>query len=123
MPRCRRAVAAAQPAFRDPPVIQRTLVKGGSRLSCYGYGQGSKSVTERTVVSIVWRQIAPNEIELAYRNGEVERIQGTHADAARLAADADMLFVSSPLGMVRWTRDLPPRARRSPKRIGPWLSN
>jgi len=79
-------------------------------------------VEERKLASIVWRQYAPNEIELVYVDGELEHIPGTHADAAQMADTAGMRLVTSPLGTIRWTHDLPKKAGRSPKRIGPWIS-
>ena len=79
-------------------------------------------MAEQKIASIVWRQYVPREIELVYVDGDVEHIAGTHADAAQLAEYAGMRLVASPLGMVRWTQDLPKKDGKSPKRIGPWLS-
>ena len=79
-------------------------------------------MAEQKIASIVWRQYVPREIELVYVDGDVEHIAGTHADAAQMAESAGMRLVTSPLGMVRWTQDLPKKDGKSPKRIGPWLS-
>jgi hypothetical protein len=87
-------------------------------------------VVKRKISIIIWRQVAPHEIELVYGNGESERIEGSHADAARMAETADLRLTPSPLGTVHWAQALPkagstsPKTAvgRSPKRIGPWLS-
>jgi hypothetical protein len=79
-------------------------------------------VAERKIASIVWRQFDPNEIEIVYGDGTVEHVDGTHADAVARAESAGMRMVTSPLGTVRWTQDLPQKGGRAPKRIGPWLT-
>ncbi len=79
-------------------------------------------MTERPIATIIWRQYAPKEIELVYVDGQEERVPGTHADAAAMAEAAGIRLVSSPLGMVKWNRELPTKDGRTPKRIGPWLS-
>ena len=79
-------------------------------------------MAERKIASIVWRQFVPTEIEITYVGGEVETIAGTHADAARMAESAGIRLVSSPLGTIRWTQEVPTKAGVAPKRIGPWLS-
>jgi hypothetical protein len=78
---------------------------------------------KRRITSIIWRQSEATQIELVFADGETETIPGTHAEAADMAKDAEMRLVSSPLGMVRWTLEPPTKGGRSPKRIGPWLSN
>jgi hypothetical protein len=82
-----------------------------------------KAVIDRKVTSIVWRQSDARQIELVSADGEIETVTGTHADAEQMAGDADMRLVASPLGIVRWTRELPSKRGRTPKRIGPWLSS
>lgn len=59
-------------------------------------------MAERRVTSIVWRQLAPNQIELAYSDGDLEHIPGTHADAAERARTAGMEVVSTAVGTFRW---------------------
>ena len=80
-------------------------------------------MSERKIASIVWRQYAPGQIEVRYADGETEHVAGTHADAARMAAAADMRATTAPLGMVRWDRGATAKDGRTPKRIGPWLSS
>lgn len=80
-------------------------------------------MAERTLSSVTWRQQRATQIELAYEDGATETVAGTHADAAHMAKDAGLRLVASPLGCVRWTRDLPVKGGRAPKRIGPWLSS
>jgi hypothetical protein len=55
------------------------------------------------VSTITWRQVASTEIEVRYDNGEVETVEGTHAEAARMAQTAGLSLARSPLGTVRWT--------------------
>jgi hypothetical protein len=64
------------------------------------------------VSTITWRQVAATEIEVRYDNGDVETVDGTHAEAARMAQTAGLSAAGSPLGMVRWTPAPAPRARR-----------
>lgn len=79
---------------------------------------------ERALQSITWRQQHATRVELDFGDGEIEVVDATHADAARMAEEAGLRLVDSPLGSVRWTR-APRRAigNRVPKRIGPWLSS
>jgi hypothetical protein len=94
-------------------------------------------VADAKMAAITWRQISPNELELSYADGTVERVEGTHAQGAHMADGAGMQAVPSPLGTARWSvparGDGPNRRRgeggaqrrddgRAPKRIGPWLS-
>jgi hypothetical protein len=102
-------------------------------------------VADAKVAAITWRQISPNELELSYTDGTVERVEGTHAHGAHMADGAGMQAMPSPLGIVRWAvpagadgrtrprgatatkrpgegRAQPRRDGRAPKRIGPWLS-
>ena len=79
-------------------------------------------MVERKIASIVWRQFVPTEIEIVYVGGDVETVTGTHADAARMAESAGIRLVTSPLGTIRWSQDVPTKAGVAPKRIGPWLS-
>jgi len=75
-------------------------------------------MAERKVTSIVWRQVAPNEIELVYSDGELDHIPGTHADAAQMAKTAGMNVVPTAVGTVRWVPEgIPnaPRRRRRPE--------
>lgn len=76
----------------------------------------------RTLSSVVWRQQQATRIELEFDDGRIETVDGTHAEAATLATEAGLRLVHSPLGSVRWTRELPTKDGRAPKRIGPWLS-
>lgn len=78
---------------------------------------------ERALSSMTWRQQHPTEIELVFENGEKETITGTHREAARMAREAELRLAPSPLGMTRWMRDSPRAGGKTPKRIGPWLSN
>ena len=80
-------------------------------------------MAESTLSSVTWRQQQATQFELAFDDGSVEVATGTHADAAAMAEDAGLRLVASPLGTVRWTRDLPVKGGRAPKRIGPWLSS
>jgi hypothetical protein len=54
------------------------------------------------VSTITWRQVASTEIEVRYDNGDVETVEGTHAEAARMAQTAGLSVAGSPLGTVRW---------------------
>jgi hypothetical protein len=78
---------------------------------------------ERTLSSITWRQQHASQIELEFDDGGVEKVAGTHADASGMAMEAGLRPVASPLGSVRWTRQVPTKDGRTPKRIGPWLSS
>ena len=69
-------------------------------------------MAERKVTSIVWRQIAPSEIELVYSDGGIEHIPGTHADAAQMAKTTDMNVVPTAVGTVRWVPQGIPKSRR-----------
>lgn len=80
-------------------------------------------MAERAVQVITWRQQHATRIELDFGDGEVDVVEGTHADAVKMAADAGLRLVSSPLGMIRWARARRPKDGRAPKRIGPWLSS
>ena len=73
--------------------------------------------------SIVWRQQRANEIEVSYDGGATETVPGTHADAVRMARDAGLQLVASPLGTTRWAPGAEQPRGRTPKRIGPWLSS
>jgi len=74
----------------------------------------------RHVASVMWRQVAANEIEVRYHDGQVERVDGTHADAARLASGAGLAVVASPLGTVRWAEaESEPSRPASPRRKAP----
>lgn len=75
------------------------------------------------LTSIVWRQQRATEIEVSYESGDTETVTGTHADATRMAREAGMRLVGSPLGTTRWAREDEQPGGRSPKRIGPWLSS
>ena len=79
-------------------------------------------MAKRKISTVIWRQVASQEIELGYGNGESERIVGSHAEAARMAEAAGLQLTASPLGTVRWAQELPKPGGKSPKRIGPWLS-
>jgi hypothetical protein len=59
-------------------------------------------VAQRRVSSITWRQVASTDIEVGYDNGDAETVEGTHAEAGRLAQTAGLAIVRSPLGTVRW---------------------
>ena len=73
-------------------------------------------MAERKVTSIVWRQMAPNEIELVYSDGDLERIPGTHADAAQMAKTAGMKVVPTAVGTIRWVpQGIPKAPKRTPK--------
>ena len=84
----------------------------------------------KEISTVLWRQGAAREIEITYADGEVQHVDGSHADAAELATAAGLTQVDSPLGTIRWgpderrpaRRGSAPAARRAPKRIGPWLS-
>ena len=69
-------------------------------------------MVERRVTSIVWRQVAPNDVELIYADGDQEHVEGTYADAATLAKAADLGIVPTPVGMIRWERQLPKAPNR-----------
>jgi hypothetical protein len=72
-------------------------------------------MAERKVTSIVWRQLAPNEIELAYSDGGLEHVPGTHADAAEMARTAGMNVVPTAVGTFRWVpQGIPKTPRRKP---------
>lgn len=75
------------------------------------------------LTSIVWRQQRATEIEVSYESGATETVAGTHADATRMAREAGMQLVASPLGTTRWARTAEQPLGRAPKRIGPWLSS
>jgi hypothetical protein len=66
----------------------------------------------RKVTSIVWRQLAPDEIELVYSDGDLEHIPGTHADAAEMARTAGMEVVSTAVGTFRWVPKGIPKASK-----------
>ena len=80
-------------------------------------------MSDRTPHSITWRQQHATQIELDFGDGELQVVGGTHADAARMAAEAGLRLMASPLGSVRWTRVQRANPQRTPKRIGPWLSS
>jgi hypothetical protein len=97
--------------------------------SLVGAVRGEETVVNRKISTIIWRQVAPHEIELVHGNGESERMEGSHAEAARMAEAAGLQLTASPLGTVRWAQELPKGGTSpkrsggtSPKRIGPWLS-
>ena len=72
-------------------------------------------MAERRVTSIAWRQIAPNEIELGYSDGAVERIPGTHADAVQMAETTGMLVVATAVGTIRWVpKGIPKAPKKKP---------
>ena len=73
-------------------------------------------MAQRRVSSITWRQVASSEIEVGYDNGETESVEGTHADAARMAQTAGLVAVASPLGIVRWGPAPSEGGRRPPRR-------
>jgi hypothetical protein len=70
-------------------------------------------MAERKVTSIVWRQMAPNEIELIYSDGELEHIPGTHADAVQMAKVAGMKVLPTAVGTIRWVPQGIPKASKS----------
>jgi len=80
-------------------------------------------VSDRTPHAIIWRQQHATQIEVDFGDGEVQVVGGTHADAARMAAEAGLRLMASPLGSVRWTRAPRAGGGNVPKRIGPWLSS
>lgn len=85
----------------------------------------------KEVSRVAWRQAAPRDIEVSYEDGQVEHVEGSHADAAKLAALASLRQVDSPLGTTLWAQSDERMGRteanrptgRRPKRIGPWLSH
>jgi hypothetical protein len=87
-------------------------------------------VVKKKISTVIWRQVAPHEVELVYGIGDSEVVEGSHAEAARMAETAGLQLAASPLGTVRWAHELPKSGGtptkgsggRSPKRIGPWLS-
>ena len=85
-------------------------------------GRKGHVVGERVLQSVTWRQQHATQIELDFGDGQAEVVSGTHADAARMAEEAGLRLVASPLGSVRWTRAPSTGGDRVPKRIGPWLS-
>jgi hypothetical protein len=82
-----------------------------------------EAVPERALAGIVWRQQDPTVVELAFEDGGTETVTGTHADATRMAREAGLQTAPSPLGTTRWARGGQRSSGRTPKRIGPWLSN
>jgi hypothetical protein len=64
------------------------------------------------VSTITWRQVASTEIEVRYENGDVETVEGTHADAARMAQTAGLSPAASPLGTVQWVPGAAAPSRR-----------
>jgi len=68
---------------------------------------------KKRLIGIVWRQIAPNEIEFAYADGALEHTAGTHAEAAHLAKSANMDEVPTAVGTIRWVEQLPKAPKRN----------
>jgi len=60
------------------------------------------------ITGIIWRQLAPEQIEVLHADGSKEYVGGTYSDAARMADNAGMRRVATPAGSVRWAKDSSP---------------